>query len=138
LDGRASRFFHFDGRGLLADARKARGRLAGDQERQGSPDGTGGASAGSGESHLADKGNANRSSTLMKKLVAEFECERATPHDLRRSALTTITRLGFGRDAMDRIANHRKGGVTDVYDATATKPRTGGSWPPSPATSFLW
>ena len=30
--------------------------------------------------------------------------------------MTTITGLGFGRDAMDRIANHRKGGVTDVYD----------------------
>ena len=25
-------------------------------------------------------------------------------------------RRTFGRDAMDRIANHRKGGVTDVYD----------------------
>ena len=31
-------------------------------------------------------------------------------------ALTTITRLGFGRDAMDRIANHKTGTVTDVYD----------------------
>ena len=31
-------------------------------------------------------------------------------------ALTCITRLRFGRDAMDRIANHRKGGITDVYD----------------------
>jgi hypothetical protein len=30
--------------------------------------------------------------------------------------LTTITRLGFGRDAMDRIANHRTSTVTDVYD----------------------
>ena len=48
--------------------------------------------------------------------VAELELERATPHDLRRTCLTWITRLGFGRDAMDRIANHRKGGVTDVYD----------------------
>jgi integrase len=68
------------------------------------------------EVHLADKGGANRSSTLIKKLVAEFDIERATPHDLRRTCLTWITRLGFGRDAMDRIANHKKGGVTDVYD----------------------
>ena len=52
----------------------------------------------------------------MKKLAAEFGLEKVTPHDLRRTALTTITGLGFGRDAMDRIANHRKGGVTDVYD----------------------
>jgi integrase len=68
------------------------------------------------EVHLADKGGANRSSTLMKKLVAEFGLERATPHDLRRTCLTKITALGFGRDAMDRIANHRISTVTDVYD----------------------
>ena len=42
--------------------------------------------------------------------------EKVTPHDLRRTCLTKITGLGFGRDAMDRIANHRKGGITDVYD----------------------
>ena len=24
--------------------------------------------------------------------------------------------LGFGRDAMDRVANHKTSGVTDVYD----------------------
>jgi integrase len=42
--------------------------------------------------------------------------ERATPHDLRRTALTAITRLGFGRAAMDRIANHKSNTVTDVYD----------------------
>ena len=40
----------------------------------------------------------------------------ATQHDLRRTCLTTITRLGFGRNAMDRIANHRTSSVTDVYD----------------------
>ena len=36
-------------------------------------------------------------------LVAELGIERATPHDLRRTCLTWITRLGFGRDAMDRV-----------------------------------
>ena len=53
---------------------------------------------------------------LMRELVAELKIERATPHDLRRTCLTTITRLGFGRDAMDRIANHKTSTVTDVYD----------------------
>ena len=48
--------------------------------------------------------------------VADLKIERATPHDLRRTCLTTITRLGFGRDAMDRIANHKTSSVTDVYD----------------------
>ena len=52
----------------------------------------------------------------MRKVVAELGIERATPHDLRRTCLTWITRLGFGRDAMDRVANHRTSSVTDVYD----------------------
>ena len=42
--------------------------------------------------------------------------ERATPHDLRRTHGTMITRLGFGRDAMNRIQNHREGGIGSVYD----------------------
>ena len=68
------------------------------------------------EGHLAAKNSYNRSSKLLKTLVAELGIERATPHDLRRTCLTTITRLGFGRDAMDRIANHKTQSVTDVYD----------------------
>ena len=68
------------------------------------------------ESHLGDQGNAQRSSKLLRRLVAELGLDHVTPHDLRRTCLTWITRLGFGRDAMDRIANHRKGGITDVYD----------------------
>jgi hypothetical protein len=27
-----------------------------------------------------------------------------------------VTRLGFGRDAMNRIQNHKEGGIADVYD----------------------
>jgi integrase len=42
--------------------------------------------------------------------------EKATPHDLRRSHGTMITKLEFGRDAMNRIQNHVEGGITDVYD----------------------
>ena len=52
----------------------------------------------------------------MRDICAKLEIERATPHDLRRTALTAIARLKFGRDAMDRIANHKEDGVTDVYD----------------------
>ena len=66
------------------------------------------------ESHLAERGYKSRA--LLNGLVAEYKIERATPHDLRRTCLTTITRLGFGRDAMDRIANHKTRAVTDVYD----------------------
>jgi len=68
------------------------------------------------EIHLVSPNSANRSGLLLRQLVTEFALARATPHDLRRTCLTKITGLGFGRDAMDRIANHRKGGITDVYD----------------------
>ena len=27
-----------------------------------------------------------------------------------------LTALGFGRDAMNRVTNHRDGGIADVYD----------------------
>src|SRR5262249_10766612 len=42
--------------------------------------------------------------------------EEVTPHDLRRTHGSTITSLGFGRDAMNRIQNHREGGIASVYD----------------------
>lgn len=42
--------------------------------------------------------------------------EKFTPHDLRRTHGTTITGLGFGRDAMNRIQNHVEGGISGVYD----------------------
>jgi integrase len=42
--------------------------------------------------------------------------EKVTPHDLRRTHGSTITALGFGRDAMNRVQNHREGGIASVYD----------------------
>jgi integrase len=42
--------------------------------------------------------------------------EKVTPHDLRRTHGSTITGLGFGRDAMNRVQNHKEGGIADVYD----------------------
>jgi integrase len=42
--------------------------------------------------------------------------DRATPHDLRRTHGSTVTALGFGRDAMNRIQNPREGSIADVYD----------------------
>ena len=38
------------------------------------------------------------------------------PHDLRRTHGTTIAALGFGRDAMNRVQNHKEGGIASVYD----------------------
>src|SRR5262249_2681210 len=42
--------------------------------------------------------------------------EKVPPHDPRRTHGTTITACGFTRDAMNRIQNHREGGIADVYD----------------------
>jgi integrase len=56
---------------------------------------------------------------IMRKISAKFGKfggEPAKPHDLRRTHGSTITALGFGRDAMNRIQNHIEGGIADVYD----------------------
>ncbi len=52
----------------------------------------------------------------MRSICVKLEVERATPHDLRRTHGSTIAALGFGRDAMNRIQNHKEGGIASVYD----------------------
>jgi integrase len=52
----------------------------------------------------------------MRAICTRLETERATPHDLRRTHGSTVTALGFGRDAMNRVQNHREGGIASVYD----------------------
>jgi integrase len=42
--------------------------------------------------------------------------EKVTPHDLRRTFCSRVTGLGFGRDAMNRVTNHKEGGIADTYD----------------------
>ena len=42
--------------------------------------------------------------------------EKVTPHDLRRTFCSRVTALGFGREAMNRVTNHKEGGIADVYD----------------------
>jgi integrase len=51
--------------------------------------------------------------TICKQLGVN---RKVTPHDLRRTFSSKVTGLAFGRDAMDRVTNHRKGGITSVYD----------------------
>jgi integrase len=54
---------------------------------------------------------------VMRSICAELGvATKATPHDLRRTHGTKITGLGFGRDAMNRIQNHKEGGISSVYD----------------------
>jgi integrase len=63
-----------------------------------------------------DRGRGHPMDAKMRRVCLKLGTERATPHDLRRSHGTMITRLGFGRDAMNRIQNHREGGIANVYD----------------------
>jgi integrase len=60
--------------------------------------------------------DASKLPKVMRDICSKLKVERATPHDLRRTHGTTVTGLGFGRDAMNRIQNHKEGGVTSVYD----------------------
>ena len=54
---------------------------------------------------------------LMRAICANLGIDdKVTPHDLRRTHGTRITALGFGRDAMNRIQNHKEGGIGSVYD----------------------
>jgi integrase len=52
----------------------------------------------------------------MRSICKALGVERATPHDLRRTHGSAITALGFGRDAMNRVQNHKEGGIASVYD----------------------
>ncbi len=53
----------------------------------------------------------------MQKVCARLGvADRATPHDLRRTHGTTVTGLGFTREQMNRIQNHKEGGIGSVYD----------------------
>jgi len=53
----------------------------------------------------------------MRNICAKLAVsEKVTPHDLRRTFCSKVTALGFGRDAMNRVTNHKEGGIADVYD----------------------
>lgn len=58
----------------------------------------------------------DRLDVAMRAVCEELGAARATPHDLRRTHGTTITALSFGIDAMNRIQNHKEGGIGGVYD----------------------
>jgi integrase len=55
-------------------------------------------------------------SAAMRDVCKALNVPRATPHDLRRTHGTTVTGMGFGRPAMNRIQNHTEGGISTVYD----------------------
>jgi integrase len=67
---------------------------------------------------FADVSN-DQVSKAMRAICTKLKVARCTPHDLRRTHGTLITGLGFGRDGMNRVQNHKEGGITDTYDRHA-------------------
>jgi integrase len=51
----------------------------------------------------------------MRDICKALKVERATPHDLRRTFSTKVAPR-FGKDAMNRVTNHKEGGIASVYD----------------------
>jgi integrase len=61
--------------------------------------------------------NSKQLAAAMREICRKLDVEqKVTPHDLRRTHGSTITALGFGRDAMNRVQNHIEGGIATVYD----------------------
>src|SRR5262249_10569815 len=54
--------------------------------------------------------------TMRRACEAAGITDPVRPHDLRRTFGTLVTRLGFGRAAMDRLLNHADGSVGSIYD----------------------
>jgi integrase len=53
----------------------------------------------------------------MRQICASLKAKnKVTPHDLRRTCGSTITELGFGRQAMDRILAHSDHSIGSIYD----------------------
>ena len=66
---------------------------------------------------LAASVHAGQMQWTMRDICAKLSVrEKVTPHDLRRTFCSKVTALGFGRDAMNRVTNHKEGGIADVYD----------------------
>ena len=58
----------------------------------------------------------HRLDAVMREICQKLGVEPVRPHDLRRTHGTTLTSLGFSRDIMNRIQNHKEGGIASVYD----------------------
>ena len=52
----------------------------------------------------------------LHKSLPGMGLENLTPHDLRRTAATNITKMGVNRLTVSKILNHVETGVTAIYD----------------------
>ena len=53
---------------------------------------------------------------VMREVSRKLGIDPARPHDCRRTHLTILASLGFGRQALDRIANHSDRSIASTYD----------------------
>jgi integrase len=74
----------------------------------------------------------------MRAVCTKLNVERATPHDLRRTHGTTIAALGSSRDAMNRVQNHKDGGIASVYDRHSYAVENKKSWKQWRRISWHW
>lgn len=64
-----------------------------------------------------DRPMSGNQSNVCERIRARIpSVEHFTPHDLRRTAGTLITRLGHTRFIMDRVMNHTDDSIGRVYD----------------------
>jgi integrase len=70
-----------------------------------------------GEGRVFSGGRVNHAMRIvLAEACRELGLDHAVAHDLRRTFSTMVTRLRFGRDAMNRVTNHRTKEIADVYD----------------------
>lgn len=74
----------------------------------------------------------------MREVCKAIGAERATPHDLRRTHGTTITKLRFGRAAMNASRTTRKVASRTSMMSTITPTKISTSWRQSPRASWGW
>jgi len=57
-----------------------------------------------------------RLDTAMRDICSRLGVtDTVTPHDLRRTFATRAAEIEIGEDAIDRVLNHKKHGVTKIY-----------------------
>jgi integrase len=73
--------------------------------------------SGTGYVFKGPRGPVRTLDASMRALCASLRVtDTARPHDLRRTFSTKVTALGFGREALNRVTNHKEGGIASVYD----------------------
>lgn len=55
-------------------------------------------------------------SRAVRENAEHFGVEHFTPHDLRRTAASFMTKLGIPRLNVEKVLNHSTGDIAEVYD----------------------